>query len=65
MNMQQIRELGALSNIRTCSKVLGCSERYVRHLCETGRIKAIKLGAHWRVNTASLLAYAGIDIDDE
>jgi hypothetical protein len=36
---------------------LQCSERWVRHLCVTGRLSALKKGGRWWVDPASVEVY--------
>lgn len=57
---EQIKELPALIDTTTGMKILGCSRRYFCELCQRGKIKAVKLGKAWRINTDSLLAFAGL-----
>lgn len=57
---EEISRLGALTETETICNVLGVSERYARQLLRDGAIKGVKLGRFWRVNTASLLEFAGL-----
>ena len=57
---EKVEAMGAVTNIAGVVGVLGCSGTYARRLCEQGKLKAVKLGSHWRVNTKSLLEYAGL-----
>ena len=57
---EQIKRMGAITDINGVAGVLGCSRQYACRLCERGKLEAIKMGTHWRVKTSSLLEYAGL-----
>lgn len=60
LTREQIEHMGAVTNVNGVASVLGCSAQYARRLCENGTLEAVKMGAHWRVKTSSLLEYAGL-----
>ena len=60
LTADEIAHLGALSDIPTGCRLLGVEPQYMRSLCSTGKVKAVKLGKSWRVNTDSLLEFAGL-----
>lgn len=39
---------------------LGCTPRMVAKLCETGRLRAFKVGNRWRITRDAVLEYAGL-----
>ena len=45
---------------REAANVAGVSPRTITRLCESGQIKAAKLGGSWRVNRAAFMAQLGI-----
>lgn len=47
--------LGPLIPLAKAAELLGIPVRTARSLCTKGEIKAVKVGANWRVNTAALL----------
>ena len=53
-------KLPHLITTRTAEELGVGPERTVRRLCETGKIKAVKVGNHWRINTAALREQFGI-----
>lgn len=57
---EQIGRMGALTDVNGVAGVLGCSRRQALYLCSRGVVKAVKTGNRWRVNTRSLLEYAGL-----
>lgn len=57
---EQIKRLGAVTNVNGVASVLGCSVQYARRLCENGTLEAVKMGSNWRVKTSSLLEFAGL-----
>lgn len=52
--------LPLMLSTETARQLLNCSDRYVRTLCESGGVKAVKLGRVWRVNRDSLLEFCGL-----
>ena len=52
--------LPPLIGVKATASFLGVSERLVRSLCATGNIKAVKVGAVWRINRDALLAQCGL-----
>lgn len=58
--MDQVKDMGAVTNVNGVAGVLGCSLQYARRLCERGKLEAVKMGTHWRVKTSSLLEFAGL-----
>lgn len=39
---------------------LGCTPRMVAKLCETGKLRAFKVGNRWRITRDAALEYAGL-----
>lgn len=39
---------------------LGCTPRMVAKLCETGKLRAFKVGNRWRITRDAVLEFAGI-----
>lgn len=39
---------------------LGCTPRMVAKLCETGRLRAFKVGNRWRITRDAVLEFAGL-----
>lgn len=50
-----------LENSKWAARTMGISVRTVTRLCERGEIKAVKVGAQWRINRDALLEYAGLN----
>lgn len=40
--------------------LMGVSTRTVARLCESGKLKAVKVGTQWRINRDALLEFAGL-----
>lgn len=60
MTAAELENLGALTDVTTAMRVFGFSRRYVCELCKSGAFKAVKIGNVWRINTRSMLDYAGL-----
>lgn len=60
LTSDEIQDLGALTDTKGVCAILGISERYARMLCVQRAFKAVKVGKEWRVNVASVLAFAGL-----
>lgn len=56
-----LRALPLLLDIETARQMPNVSGRYMRTLCEEGKVKAVKMGKVWRVNRDSLIAFCGLD----
>lgn len=41
------------------AQFLGCHPKTVRNLCQNGELRAIKLGAEWRIPTQALEEFVG------
>lgn len=39
---------------------LGCTPRMVAKLCESGKLRAFKVGNRWRITRDAVLEYAGL-----
>lgn len=39
---------------------LGCTPRMVAKLCETGKLRAFKVGNRWRITRDAVLEFAGL-----
>lgn len=52
--------LGPLIKTSDAAELLNLSTRKITDMCKKGEIKAIKIGADWRINTAALLEQFGI-----
>lgn len=39
---------------------LGCTPRMVAKLCETGKLRAFRVGNRWRITRDAALEYAGL-----
>lgn len=50
-----------LVDSKIAASTLGVSPRTVTRLCERGEIKAVKVGAQWRINRDALLEFAGLN----
>jgi excisionase family DNA binding protein len=46
-------------SIKDAAELLGKSERTVRHMAQTGRLPARRIGARWLINQEDLLAAQG------
>ncbi|WP_162610831.1 helix-turn-helix domain-containing protein [Gordonibacter sp. An230] len=55
---EDLSELPPVLKIRQAAWALQLSERFVRELCATGTIEAVKIGAVWRIPRHSLIAFA-------
>lgn len=49
-----------LVDVALAADVLTVQPRKVRELCQSGRLKAVKVGDEWRVNRDELFEYAGL-----
>ena len=47
---KDLKTLPLMLDVETARQVPGCSDRYMRTLCESGQVRAVKLGRVWRVN---------------
>ena len=61
LTQDDVAQLPALIDMTTTMALLGVSRRYACVLAREGKFIATKVGRDWRVNTRSLLAYAGLD----
>lgn len=61
LTQTEIENLPALCDATDAMALTGFSRRYVCKLCNDGAFIATKLGKAWKINTRSLLAYAGLD----
>lgn len=52
-----LSELPPVLKIRQVAWALQLSERFVRELCVTGAIEAVKIGAVWRIPRHALAAF--------
>lgn len=50
-----------LMTVNQTAELLQCSPRTVTQFCVEGRIKAHKMGRHWRVNRDALFADYGLE----
>lgn len=57
---EDLKTLPLMLTIETAKNIPGCSDRYMRTLCESGQVRAVKLGRVWRVNRDSLLEFCGL-----
>ena len=54
-------ELDPVKNdTKAIAKFLGCTPRMVAKLCETGKLRAFRVGNRWRVTRDAVLEYAGL-----
>lgn len=62
----ELAGLPALIDAAQAARVLGCSHNYVLRMCASGSFfSAVKLGTHWRINTADLVRWVGLEDDVE
>lgn len=61
LTQADVAQLPALIDMSTTMALLGVSRRYACVLAREGKFIAIKIGKAWKVNTRSLLEYAGLD----
>lgn len=54
-------DLPALITAREAAGILNVHPRTVARMCEQGKIKAVKVMSTWRVNSAALLEFAGLN----
>ncbi len=57
--MNNIDHLEPIIDAKTAAQVLQCSPRAIQRLCESGALTSCRIGRRYRINTASLLRYAG------
>lgn len=48
------------NDTNTIADFLGCTPRMVAKLCETGQLRAFKVGNRWRITRDAALEYAGL-----
>lgn len=53
--------LPATLDTSRASELTGHSQHWVTDMCARGRIKAVRVGGRWRINTAALLKQLGLD----
>lgn len=59
MSLSDLRALPAVIDVETAAAVIGCSALTVRRLAREGRLKAVKPGRAWRINSQSVAQYIG------
>ena len=59
-SLDDVLDLPSVLSCDEAAEVAGVPARTMRHLCETGEVKASKLGRTWRVNTTALLSSLGV-----
>ena len=52
--------LAPMASIGDIAKVANMSDRSIRYMCEKGRIKAVKVGRVWRINSQAALRQFGL-----
>lgn len=52
--------LPPLITSKEAAQLARCTESCITKLCRSGKVKAVLLGRHWRINTADFMAYLGI-----
>lgn len=57
--MSQLESLPPIIDAKQAAEVLHCSPRSVQRLCNEGKLVSCRIGRRYRVNTASLLRFAG------
>lgn len=57
---KDLKTLPLMLPIETAKQIPGCSDRYMRDMCEKKKVKAVKMGRVWRVNRDSLLEFCGL-----
>ena len=58
--IEDVGKLPAVTTPKECAAIARVTETHIRDLCREGKIKARKVGALWRINTAEFLRYIGI-----
>lgn len=59
-SVDDILDLPSVLSCDEAAEVAGVPVRTMRRLCETGKVKATKLGRNWRVNTVAFLSSLGV-----
>ena len=57
---KDLKTLPLMLDVETARQIPGCSDRYMRDMCEKKKVKAVKLGRVWRINRDSLLEFCGL-----
>lgn len=58
--MKQVSVSSPVLSTGAVAELIGASPRFVRQCCESGKIKATKIGKLWFVNRAALMQQLGI-----
>ena len=53
-----------LIGTREAARLIGCSQKHARELCERGEVKAVRLGKCWHVNRAALVEQLGLSPEE-
>ena len=53
--------LPALLDSKQAAEILNCDPRTITRMCNTKKLKAVKVMSMWRINKAELLKFAGLD----
>lgn len=60
VTLENLNQLPPLISTPVAASILSCSPQMVTHMCRNGKLKAVKVGSDWRINTAALLAQYGL-----
>lgn len=60
MQLSELQSLPVVIDADTAARALGCSVRTVHRLAREHRIKAVKVGREWRINTQSVAEFMGV-----
>ena len=57
----RLDELPPVTTVTEAATIARVCPKYMRELLRGGTVKGVKVGTVWKVNTADLLRYLGID----
>lgn len=60
ITVSEIADLPAVIDVNTGAMVAGDSAHHMSQLCAQGKVKAVKFGGRWHIDTAALLRQLGI-----
>lgn len=53
--------LPQLLNTKQAAAILNCHPRTITRMCESGKLKAVRVQSLWRINRNALLDFAGLN----
>lgn len=60
MDRAEVSALPVLLTREQAARVAGVSDMTMWRMCKSGKVKAVKVGAQWRINRDALLEQVGL-----